>query len=298
MQPQLLSIVAGIEHTATREFVRGVFEDLRRLLGYLDGAKSAVSGHSAPDEAHFIFEIVRCEALATAGGLDYFCACLEAPDVLSEELERASFAVRHELRAVFGRLLPAAQSAPALEARALLTDAHDLLRNCFEQSTVSLARTFRAGIDAADLFEDLRTKRDNSLRLYEDLAGLLRSARYAEWHDDAEALLNFSERMELFRAESLRHLMQKDQETCQTFADGLASVRDRRALRLFLHRFTCYLEILLKHVSLRSVLADVSLDAVAEDAPEPTRAVARELSLRRSVDAARAPQPHLRYCVA
>lgn len=262
MQPQLLSILESIEHEGTRECVRGVFEDLRRLLGYLDGVKEAVG--NSTEQALFLFEAVRCEALATAGGLDYFCACLDAPDDLSEELERTSFAVRHELRAVFERLLPCAQAAvEAGEAHTLLSDAHDLLRNCFEQSTVSLARTFRAEVDAADLFEDIRAKRDNSLRLFEDLDALLRSARYAEWHDGAEALVNFSERLELFRTESMRHLMQKDRETCQNFIDGLVLLCDRRSLRLYLHRFTCYLEILLKHVSMRSVLAETPLSAAA-----------------------------------
>lgn len=266
MQPQLLSILESIEHGPTREFIHGVFDDLRRLLGYLDGVKEAVGRGGRADDAHFILEAVRCEALATAGGIDYFCACLEAPDALSEELERTGFAVRHELRAVFERLLPSAQAAAgAGDARALLAEAHDLLRNCFEQSTVSLARTFRADVDAADLFEDIRAKRDNSLRLYEDLGALLRSARYAEWHEDAEALVNFSERLELFRAGSMRHLMQKDAETCQSFIDGLTLplLSNRRAFRLYLHRFTCYLEILHKHVSMRSVLADTQLSAAA-----------------------------------
>ena len=266
MQPRLLSILESIEHGATREFVRGVFEDLRRLLGYLDGVREAVGREGTADQAHFIFEAVRCEALATAGGLDYFCACLDTPDALSEELERTSFAVRHELRAVFERLLPAAQAAAdAGAARTILAEAHDLLRNCFEQSTVSLARVFRPGVDAADLFEDIRAKRDNSLLLYEDLEALLRSARYAEWHDGAEALVNFSERLELFRAESMRHLMQKDRESCQNFIDGLTLplLGDRRSRRLYMHRFTCYLEILLKHVSMRSVLADAALSVAA-----------------------------------
>ena len=266
MQPQLISILESIEHEDTREFVHRVFEDLRRLLGYLDGVKEAVGRVGTFDHALFIFEAVRCEALATAGGLDYFCACLDADDELSEELERVSFAVRHELRAVFERLLPCAQTAAeTVEARTLLAEAHDLLRNCFEQSTVSLARAFRTDVDAADLFEDIRAKRDNSLRLYEDLEALLRSARYAEWHDGAEALVNFSERLEFFRAGSMRHLMQKDQETCRDFIDGLTlpMLSNRRSLRLYMHRFTCYLEILLKHVSMRSVLAETALSAAA-----------------------------------
>ena len=264
MQPQLHDIVEGVRPVETREFVRGVFEDLGRLLGYLDSLRPGIDACGAAADAHFVFEVVRCEALAAAGGLDYFCACLETPTELSEELERTSFAVRHELRAVFERLLPCAQeAADSDEARALVADAHDLLRNCFEQSTVSLARAFRAGVDAADIFEDIRAKRDNSLRLYEDLDALLRSARHAEWHDEAEALVNFSERLEIFRSQSMRHLMQKDRETCQGFVDGLVTVRDRRSLRLYLHRFTCYLEILLKHVSMRSVLSDHSLSAAA-----------------------------------
>jgi hypothetical protein len=263
MQPQLRDIIDGIRPAETREFVRGVFEDLGRLLGYLDSLRPVIDG-GATDDAHFIFEVVRCEALAAAGGLDYFCACLGTPNELSEELERTSFAVRHELRAVFERILPCAlESAEAGDTRSRLADAHDLLRNCFEQSTVSLARAFRPGVDAAELFEDIRAKRDNSLRLYEDLEALLRSARHAEWHEEAEALVNFSERLELFRSESMRHLMQKDRETCQGFVDGLATVRDRRGLRLYLHRFTCYLEILLKHVGQRSVLSDLSLCAAA-----------------------------------
>ena len=256
MQPQLLSILESIDHDATREFIRGVFEDLRRLLGYLDGVKLAVGESNTADDAPFIFEVVRCEALATAGGLDYFCACLEAPDELSEELERVSFAVRHELRAVFERLLPAARVADgAGEARTILSDAHDLLRNCFEQSTVSLARAFNPGVDAADLFEDIRAKRDNSLRLYEDLDALLRSARYAEWHDGAEALVNFSERLELFRAESMRHLMQKDWAMVESFAAQVPSLRSERAVKTFLHQFGSYLEVLLSHVRMRAVLA-------------------------------------------
>jgi hypothetical protein len=264
MQPQLRTIVEGIDPAETREFVRGVFNDLNRLLGYLDSVKAIFRAGGAAEEAHFIFEAVRCEALAAAGGLDYFCACLEAPDELSEELERTGFAVRHELRLVFERILPGAACAEGREAaRARLADAHDLLRNCFEQSTVSLARIFRPGVDAAELFEDIRAKRDNSLRLYEDLGALLRSARHAEWHEGAQALVLFSERLELFRGESMCHLMQKDRETCQSFIDGLSSLRDRRSLRLYLHRFTCYLEILLKHVGMRSVLSEASLCAAA-----------------------------------
>ena len=260
MQPQLRAVVEAIEPAETREFVSGVFEDLRRLLGYLDSVKSITDAGGKADDAYFVFEALRCEALAAAGGLDYFCACQPAPTELSEELERMSFALRHELKAVFERILPAALAG---EAGSHAKDAHDLLRNCFEQSTVSLARLYRPGVDAAELFEDIRARRDNSLRLYEDLSALLRSARYAEWHEGAEALALFTARLDLFREESMRHLMEKDRETCDNFIDGLAVPQARKSARLHLHRFACYLEILLKHVSMRSVLADPAMTIAA-----------------------------------
>jgi hypothetical protein len=264
MQPQLRAVVEVIEPADTREFVAGVFEDLRRLLGYLESVRSLTDAGGTADDAHFIFEALRCEALAAAGSLDYFCACQPAPTELSEELERMGFALRHELRTVFERILPGALVVPdAADAGSRLKDAHDLLRNCFEQLTVSLARLFRPDVDAADLFEDIRARRDNSLRLYEDLEALLRSARHAEWHEGAEAIALFSARLELFREESMQHLMEKDRETCDGFIAGLASIQTRRAARLHLHRFACYLEILLKHVSMRSVLSDAALTAAA-----------------------------------
>ncbi len=263
MQPQLRDILETVEPAEAREFARGVFEDLRRLLGYLDSVRSLAGAGAAADDAHFIFEALRCEALAAAGGLDYFCACQPAPTELSEELERMSFALRHELKSVFGRLLPAAHAAAPGEAAPHLKEAHDVLRNCFEQSTVSLARLYRPDVDAADLFEDIRARRDNSLRLYEDLEALLRGARYAEWYEDPEAIVLFSTRLEIFREGSMQHLMEKDRETCEGFIDGLGAAHTRRAARLHLHRFACYLEILLKHVSMRSVLADAAMTAAA-----------------------------------
>jgi hypothetical protein len=260
MQPQLRAVVERIEPAETRELVAGVFDDLRRLLGYLDSVKSLTGSGATSDDVHFIFEALRCEALATAGGLDYFCACQSAPTELSEELERMSFALRHELRTVFERILPGAHAAAAGPH---LKDAHDVLRNCFEQSTISLARLYRPEVDAADLFEEIRERRDNSLRLYEDLEALLRGARYAEWYEDPEALWLFSTRLEIFREGSMQHLMEKDRETCEGFIEGLAATYTRKATRLHLHRFACYLEILLKHVSMRSVLAESALTVAA-----------------------------------
>ena len=264
MQPQLRDIIERVEPAEIRELLSGVFSDLNRLSGYLDRVKAVVCLGEATDEALFILDIVRSEALAAAGGLDFQRERLGLCGELSEELERTSFAVRHELRTVFERVLPGPCSDMGEEElRSRLADAHDLLRNCFQQSTISLARLFRRDLDAADLFDDIRIKRDNSLRLYEDLSALLRSARHAERRGDAASLTLFSERLEHFRSESVQYLMQKDSETCLRFVEDFGTAQGGSASRFFLHRFSCYLEILLKHVSMRSVLKGAMMSLAA-----------------------------------
>ena len=264
MQPQLRDIIERVEHEEIRDLLDGVFSDLNRLSGYLDRVKAVVRLDDATDEALFILEIVRSEGLAAAGGLDFQRERLGLCDELSEELERTSFAMRHELRTVFERVLPGPSSDMGdEELRSRLADTHDLLRNCFQQSTVSLARVFRRDLDAADIFEDIRVKRDNSLRLYEDLGALLRSARHAERSGDAASLTLFSERLEHFRSESVQYLMQKDSETCLRFVEDSRAIRNTDGARFFLGRFSCYLEILLKHVSMRSVLKEAPMSLAA-----------------------------------
>jgi len=262
LQPQLYEIVAGIERREVSDLLGGVFTDLNRLLGYLDGVGAAARRGEAAGEAAFLLDVIRSEGLATAGGLEFQCATLELPAELSEELERVAFAVRYELRTAFERILPA-PNADADDARARLKDAHDLLRNCFQQSTISLARVFDPRLDGAQLFNDIRAKRDSSLRLYEDLGALLRSARHALWSSDPASLWLFAERLEDFSSGSMQYLMKKDCDTCAGFIEDFKTAQRFGGARSFLHRFSCYLEILLNHVGMRSVLAGVRKELAA-----------------------------------
>jgi hypothetical protein len=257
LHARIQTIVEGIACARVRELMRGVFSDLNRLVGYVEQLKSVINSGGGASEALFLLEALRAEALAAASGLDSECEVGGLTPELSEELERTGFAVRHELRAVFGRVTAGFDALEDdAEACERLREAHDLLRNCFQQSTVSLARVFRPSFDGAEVFEDLRVKRENSRRLYEDLDALLRSAQNAERRTDRISLTLFNARLEHFRCDSMRHLMQKDTEACERFAEDFRALPAHgEAPRFFLHRFSCYLEILIKHVGMRSVLS-------------------------------------------
>ena len=141
-------LLARIKNREVSELLCGVFADLNRLLGYLDGVGAAVRPGGSADEALFLLDVIRSEALATACGLDSICGGNELPAELSGELERTGFALRHELKAVSERILPG-RDADVAEARTRLKDAHDLLRNCFQQSTIALAHVFDPALDGA-----------------------------------------------------------------------------------------------------------------------------------------------------
>ena len=69
--------------------------------------------------------------------------------------------------------------------------------------------------------------------------------------------------LDIVRSESVRHLMKKDSETCLRFVEDFCAAQVGSASRFFLHRFSCYLEILLKHVSMRSVLKGAMMSLAA-----------------------------------
>jgi len=95
------------------------------------------------------------------------------------------------------------------------------------------------------------------------LSALLRATRHAEAVQDQVSLELFLARFEHLCSGSVRHLMQKDRETCRGFAEDFETARQFNGLKFFLHRFACYLEILIKHVGMRSVLAEDALVAAA-----------------------------------
>ncbi|HYH85214.1 MAG TPA: hypothetical protein VEX60_07005 [Pyrinomonadaceae bacterium] len=259
MQPQLRTIIARIEHAEVSQLLESVFTDLNRLLGYLQQVKTAARVGDSADAALFLLGIVRSEAFAAASRMDFQCEGQSLAVELSEELERTGFAIRHELRTVFERILAGVDATDeADETGRRIRDAHDLLHNCFQQSTIALARVFEPELDGSILFDDIRVKRDTSVLLYEDLDALLRSAGHAEKHGDPLSLSLFSERLEHFRSGSMQYLMQKDSETCVSFIEDFRVSRFSGGARFFLRRFSCYLELLLNHVSMRAVLANAT----------------------------------------
>jgi hypothetical protein len=166
-----------------------------------------------------------------------------------------------ELRKVFAHELMGLTSlhqAPPIYVK--IENAHGLLRDCFQQSTVALAQLFDGSLDGAQLFKSFHTKLEQSLTLRQDLWMLLQLVRQAKAGRDQYPLSRILERLADFRDGSLRYLMYKDWESCERFMEEVAAARGAVELAPVLHRFATYLETLHEHVSLRAVLAGHPFD--------------------------------------
>ncbi|HYE12984.1 MAG TPA: hypothetical protein VD968_00930 [Pyrinomonadaceae bacterium] len=216
--------------------------------------ENALRGNT-PDEALPLFSIIQGEALS-------LCAFMEAhrgePYVapgLAEAIDSAAFATRHEMRRVFERELARLADDTEADKRASVADAHEVLRNCFQQATALIANSLDSRVSDVKLFGDVQVRRERSVQLCEDLNALLRVMRHVEEDFSPQAVTLFVMRLQDFRLGSMRYLMQKDWAAIEAFLAQVPTLHSERKIKTFIHQFSGYLEVLLGHVRMRSVLS-------------------------------------------
>ena len=254
MQAQLRSLIEGIHQQPTRETVEEVFADLMRLIGYLNLIEEILDKQGSLSETIPIFTLLRGEAFVMLGFIEGQVTAAGTDNELAEALDSLTFAIKHELRRVFERELAGMSGGNSFISRVHIVNSHDMLRNCFQQSTVILARLFDPTIRDDSIFTDISVRRKNSLLLYEDLSSLIRITQHAITEYSEQSLALFSARLDDFHAGSMRYLMQKDWKTYEGFMSDYKAARDEEERKRFLERFGSYLEVLIRHVRMRLTL--------------------------------------------
>jgi hypothetical protein len=176
-----------------------------------------------------------------------------------EVFDSAGYAVGMELNKVFSHELvglAASRHPPTIYAK--IENSHGLLRDCFQQTILSLAQAFDPTLDRAKIFDTLDTKLQQSLRLRADLWAISELIRRAE--HEHKPLVPLVARLQSFQQGAMRHLMYKDWESFERFVAEISAARGAAELGPVLHRFATYLDALFNQISMRVVLADYPFD--------------------------------------
>jgi hypothetical protein len=262
---QIDRVVNQIESPPERQLIGVVFQDLLRLLECLSLIESHLRQVDAAAETFALFQLIHDEARVLVDfiredGLN----CVAGNEDLVDALDGITFAVNHDLQRVF-ETAPHGQSDSATNKTAnssphvvlgKLYRAHDILTNCLQQSTITLAMMFDPELVGARLFNNSDMRYRQSLQLCEDLSTLIQLVETTE-KDDA-AMPSLTAGLEKFRNESMECLMYSDWPQFESFSERIkVPATSATELEPVLHQFRCYLETLLGQVRMRAVLANV-----------------------------------------
>lgn len=259
---ELSALAEKITPEALGDDLHAVFAALTRQLQYLNFIETSLKGDQALKPLLPVFTLVSRESSDLLEHIEK--RALKYPHAekrVLEALDGTAYAIRMELRKAFDYELAGVRGERQPHyAYAKFENAHGLLRNCFQQSIVSLAQLFEPELEGAQLFGFFQTKLDQSLSLRRELWRLLRAVRRAVEERPEAKLPHLLELLTSFRENSLRLLMYKDREAFERFYEEIEGASDGPQMTHVLHRFEAYLETLLSQVNMRAVLADHPFD--------------------------------------
>ena len=262
LQPSLIALAERLPQDTLAADMLTIFSDLARLLDQLRFIEAFQRRDVPLKQTLPIFTLVHEETLALLDFIATRAFRTEGLDgTVFDALDSTGYAIGMELRKVFLHELidlSSIREPPRIYAR--VENAHGLLRDSFQQSTIALAQVFDPMLDSARLFNAARIRLEQSLMLRRDLWTLLELVRRAEKDRAQRPIAPLLERLTAFRNGSLRYLMYKDWEAYERFVEEVGAARGAGELTPVLHRFATYLEALFGQINMRAVLADHPFD--------------------------------------
>lgn len=252
----LAALVAGAGPAPLRASLERAFGDLTRLLAGASLIDSRLLEDCTPAEALSLFARFEQEAWSLLEFLRDEAARAEGRNAsLYDALDGICYALRHELRRVFEDELTGLETLrnPS-SVKVQLAHANDLLRNCIEQTTVTLAQVFDPSLDGPVIFDNYRDRLEQSLALCKELWVLVQRVRRARRERDRASIVAFVEGLKKFRHTSMHYLMYKDWHGFEAHVRRVLGTKDAGELAPVLEEFDAYLEALLGHVRRRAVL--------------------------------------------
>ncbi|MBI4853630.1 MAG: hypothetical protein HY819_17700 [Acidobacteria bacterium] len=258
----LVALINSIDNEIVRQEITKTLIEFFRLLKYLDFVSSDLSQDRPLKNCLPIFTLIKTEAYELIRFMDKTLLNIsDLPSQVTNSIDGCVYALQMDLKKVFGRELlglVALTQAPSIYAK--VENSHGLLRDCFQQSVVTLVQIFEQGFDGLKIFNSFQTKLDQSVRLRLDIWRLLRAFRKFQKEPSQNKIMEVNDQITLFRDTSLKYLMYKDWDDFEKMTYQAMSTRVLEDFSKIVHVFATFLEALLGQINMRAALANHPFD--------------------------------------
>ena len=267
--PAIAEIVGRVKPAAKREMVGSTFARLLRVLNTLGVIEEALTRPQAVKVDPLFADVRAQTSLLLAHITKAVSGSARLGPKLRGVLDGMRFAIGHELTKVFRHEFAGIDTErdPAY-SRADLSRAWGLLHNCLQQTAITLAQALSPDVTGPQLFEDYKSKVENSFTLYRELNVLRQKVRAAESSNGILHKHSLVRHMEYFREETMHFLMYKDWGEFGRYVDDVKrAFEEMEEFERVLHEFSQYLSTLVHHVGMREVLRNEAPPAGADERP-------------------------------
>ncbi|HEX7312310.1 MAG TPA: hypothetical protein VF297_00065 [Pyrinomonadaceae bacterium] len=265
LPPAFAEVVYHVEPESLRELVGATFARLLDAIAMLGRIEQALT-RPRDLQVGRLFGEVRSQTVAL---LSQITEAVSGEAALGrrprEVLDGMRFVIGHELSKVFRHEFPGlTDESRASYSRADLSRAWGLLHNCLQQTAITLAQAFKPDVAGEHLFEDYKSKVENSFTLYRELHALLQKVSTAERSSGILLKHSLVRHLEHFREETMHFLMYKDWGEFGRYVDDVKrAFEEMEEFENVLHEFSQYLRTLIHHVGMREALRGVQAHAEA-----------------------------------
>jgi hypothetical protein len=230
-----------------------LFSRLVDLLDYLNLLEACLKSDETLLNSHVIFKSLHEKAKEIISDIETKAKLAEGVSPKLDGLyDSTIFAFQHELKRV-RKFIILNPEQPLEQMRTEFTRAHGMLRNCTQQTIISISVIFDSSLTGDQLFDDFKRKLEQSVVLCEALAILIERVNRAESQRDLDSYFALVEGLAVFES-FMHYLMFRDWAEMQKFMEEIAAARTEFQLWPLLKQFAAYLDTLHCHVRMRSVL--------------------------------------------
>ena len=264
----IAELMQRIEDRERRRLIANIFLQFFRLLHYLEYADPRRRHLDELRTSVLIFSLVASETRALVDYIQQEQERLGSDAGVPTTFESFVYCVPLELRKVINTELTELTSfkqADTIYVR--IENSHGILRDCFQQSVIQLARGFDPEIEGKKIFPRYQTHLEQSHLLQRDLLTLTVAVHKFDEEPTKERAETMKQLISRFYDRSLRFLMYRDWSSFESFASELLKCDSIPGLVQIAHRFETYLKTLLREVGKRGVLQPAA-DAQSEETPD------------------------------